>query len=111
HLKADERKLVESALGKGKWRGIYLQHEMHEKIAALHSRSPWMAPAAMAVMKQMSSATSAGPAPFTIPPLLMVGKPGIGKSEWARELAEAFHMPALTVDIGGSGGGLFALSG
>ena len=111
HLKAEERKLIEAALGKGQYAGIHAQHQMHEKIAALHEESPWMAPAAVAVMQQMQRATIAGPAPFTMPPLLLVGKPGIGKSQWARALAETFTVPEITVDIGGSGGGIFALSG
>ena len=111
HLKRDEKELIEAAIGKGQWRGIHSQHQMHEKIAALHSQSPWMAPAATAVMKAMTRATSKGAAPFSMPPLLLVGKPGIGKSQWARALAQSFAVPSIEVDIGGAGGGLFALSG
>lgn len=110
-LRAEDRCAVRSALGRGRFGGVTSQDRMHEIMADLHSRAPWMAPAATAVMRAMNRATTAGPAPFQTPPMILVGGPGIGKSRWARDIARAFNVPAINVDIGAANGAVFALSG
>ena len=111
HLRAEERSVIERAVGRGVLRGMVTRHAMHERIAALHAEAPWMAPAATAVMQAMEQATRHGPAPFQTPPLILLGGPGIGKSRWARDLAQTFAVPALDIDIGAANGAVFALSG
>jgi hypothetical protein len=110
-LRAEDRGAVRSALGRGRFGGVTSRDRMHEILADLHARSPWMAPAGTAVMRVMNRTTTAGPAPFHAPPMILVGGPGIGKSRWARDLAKAFAVPAIDVDIGASNGAVFALSG
>lgn len=110
-LRAEDRGAVRSALGRGRFGGVTSRDRMHEILADLHARAPWMAPAAAAVMRAMNRATTAGPAPFQAPPMILVGGPGIGKSRWARDLARAFNVPAISVDIGATNGAVFALSG
>ena len=111
HLKAEERLQVEQAIGRGRVAGIVSQHQMHERVAALHAEAPWMAPAATAVMEAMTRETAHGPAPFRIPPLILLGAPGIGKTQWAQRVAQVFQVPSISLDVGATNGGIFALSG
>ena len=111
HLKAEERLQIEQAIGRGRVAGIVSQHQMHERIAALHAKAPWMSPAATAVMEAMTRETAEGPAPLRIPPLILLGAPGIGKTRWAQRVAEAFQVASITLDVGATNGGTFALSG
>ena len=111
HLKTEERLQIEQAIGRGRVAGIVSQHQMHERIAALHAEAPWMAPAATAVMEAMTRETARGPAPFRTPPLILLGAPGIGKTEWAQRVAQTFQVPSISLDVGASNGGVFALSG
>lgn len=110
-LRAEDRGAVRSVLGRGRFGGVTSRDRMHEILADLHTKAPWMAPAATAVMRAMNRVTAAGPAPFRAPPMILVGGPGIGKSRWTRDLAQAFNVPAIDVDIGAANGGVFALSG
>ncbi|MGP9805914.1 AAA family ATPase [Paracoccus sp. NSM] len=111
HLKTEERLQIEQAIGRGRVSGIVSQHQMHERVAALHAEAPWMSPAATAVMETMTRETAQGPAPLRIPPVILLGAPGIGKTEWAQRVAQAFQVPSITLDVGAANGGVFALSG
>lgn len=111
HLKTEERLQIEQAIGRGRVAGIVSQHQMHERIAALHAEAPWMSPAATAVMEAMTRETARGPAPLRIPPLILLGAPGIGKTEWAQRIRQVFQVPSISLDVGASNGGVFALSG
>lgn len=110
-LRAEDRGVVLRALGMGRFAGITSRDRMHEILADLHARFPWMSLATTAIMRSMERATTTGPAPFQAPPLILVGDAGIGKSYWARDLAKAFSVPAIDVDIGATNGAVFALSG
>lgn len=111
HLKTEERLQIEQAIGRGRVAGIVSEHQMHERIAALHAEAPWMSPAATAVMEAMTRETARGPAPLRIPPLILLGAPGIGKTEWAQRIRQVFQVPSISLDVGASNGGVFALSG
>lgn len=111
HLKTEERLQIEQAIGRGRVAGIVSQHQMHERIAALHAEAPWMSPAATAVMEAVTRETARGPAPLRIPPLILLGAPGIGKTEWAQRVAQVFQVPSISLDVGATNGGTFALSG
>ena len=111
HLRPSERPLIEAAIGRGEVRGRITRHAMHERIAALHAEAPWMAPAATAVMEAMTRATARGPAPFQVPPTILLGRPGIGKTRWAQGLARAFGVPMIDIDVGAANGATFALAG
>lgn len=111
HLKTEERLQIEQAIGRGHVAGIVSQHQMHERVAALHAEAPWMSPAATAVMETMTRETARGPGPLRIPPLILLGAPGIGKTRWAQRVAQAFQVPSISLDVGATNGGVFALSG
>lgn len=65
---------------------------------------PWMTPATQEVWRALRLNASAGD-PVHLPPLLLNGPPGIGKSVWARRLSELLHMPRCEIDasMGGIG--------
>lgn len=109
HLKPDKRRAILSAVQQGHAADIVTRDQMEERIAGLHAACPWLAPASTAVMRHMRTRTLAGAAPFHAAPLILVGPPGIAKSSWARDLAQAFEMPGI--DIGATNGGTFAISG
>lgn len=47
---------------------------------------------------------------FALPPVILVGPPGIGKSHFARRLAELAMLPIRMIDVGGGSAG-FRISG
>lgn len=67
--------------------------------------------ASTAVMKHMRLRTLTGPAPLHIPPLVLLGPPGIAKSTWARDLGRVFNVPSVDIDVGASNGTTFSVSG
>jgi hypothetical protein len=111
HIKGDDRKTLISAVREGHARGVVNRDLMEERIAELHSTFPWLAPASTAVMKHMRSRTRQGPAPLHLPPLILLGGPGIAKSSWSRAVARIFCLPTIEVDVGATNGATFALSG
>lgn len=85
------------------------EHWVDEVVSALHEEMPWMAPATQEVWRALRLNASAGD-PVHLPPLLLNGPPGIGKSVWARRLSELLHMPRCEIDVSMGGVG-FAIVG
>jgi MoxR-like ATPase len=56
-----------------------------------------MAPTSRIVYQAIRLSARTG-APIRVPPLLLVGPPGIGTSAWARRLAEMLEVPSVVVD-------------
>ncbi len=79
-------------------------HWVDEVVSALHEEMPWMAPATQEVWYALRYSATNGD-PIRLPPLLLSGSPGIGKSVWARRLSELLHIPRCEIDasIGGVG--------
>lgn len=93
-------------------RFVVNRDRMEELIADLQDIYPWLAPASAAVMRHMRTHTPAGSSPpMHLPPLLLLGPPGIAKSSWARDVARIFGRPDVQIDIGASNGATFAVSG
>ena len=91
HLKPDDRDSLQAAACGARAVGVVDRDRMEELIAELHAIYPWLAPASTAVMKHMRLRTLSGPTPLHVPPLILLGPPGIAKSSWARDLARADH--------------------
>jgi hypothetical protein len=85
------------------------EHWVDEVVSALHEEMPWMAPATQEVWRALRLNVSAGD-PVNLPPVLLNGPPGIGKSVWARRLSELLHMPRCEFDAS-MGGICFAVVG
>ncbi len=77
--------------------------------AAIHQDMPWMAPATELVWHALRRA-AVERTPIRIPPLLLVGPPGIGKSLWARRLAGHLRVPEMGVEATSENAG-FGLTG
>lgn len=71
------------------------EHQADELASALHVEFPWLAPATEAVWQAMRRSVREGTPGLRLPPLLLDGPPGIGKSVWARRLADRLQTPAL----------------
>ena len=80
------------------------EHWVDEVVSVLHEEMPWMAPATQEVWNALRRNASAKD-PIHLPPLLLNGPPGIGKSVWARRLSKLLHMPRCEIDasVGGVG--------
>ena len=85
--------------------------EADEIAAALHDRAPWMETASCRVMKELRRRTAQGPGLAGAPPMILSGLPGIGKSAWARHLAELLGVPVIQIDLGAAQSGAFSLVG
>ncbi|MGY6411647.1 MAG: AAA family ATPase [Alkalilacustris sp.] len=77
--------------------------------AEIHADMPWMRPATELVWRALQRAALHG-APIRIPPMLLVGPTGIGKSVWARRLAGHLGLPAMAVEATSENAG-FGITG
>lgn len=91
-------------------RGVVTPNRTDEIIAGVHEAMPWMSKVTSHVMHRARAQARAG-LPFHLPPLLLISPPGLGKSTIGPRIAEGFGLPFATVDVGSSGGGIFALAG
>ncbi|MBY6202818.1 AAA family ATPase [Maritalea mobilis] len=85
------------------------EHWADEIAAALHDEMPWMGPATEHAWHALRRAARLGE-PIVLRPVILNGPWGIGKSVWARRLAERLAMPSIEIDASKSAAG-FALTG
>ncbi|UWQ54720.1 AAA family ATPase [Leisingera caerulea] len=80
------------------------EHWVDETVSALHAEMPWMAAATNEVWRALRQNASSKDT-IRLPPLLLSGPPGIGKSAWARRLSELLEIPRCEIDasLGGVG--------
>ncbi|MEH6775191.1 MAG: AAA family ATPase, partial [Cereibacter changlensis] len=98
HLKKEDRDRLEVLA-----RGVPLavipsEHRADELAAELHGEFPWLAPATEVVWRAMRRSVREGWPGFRMPPLLLDGPVGIGKSVWARWLGTLIEAPSLVVE-------------
>ena len=86
HLKAADKERLEPLRGGVRPVAVSSEHEADELAAALHAEFPWMAPANEAIWNGMRNSFRRGDPGLRLPPMLLDGPPGIGKSAWARHL-------------------------
>ncbi|WP_449043441.1 AAA family ATPase [Paracoccus versutus] len=86
HLKSDDRVRLEVLKDGARLIRIHSEHHADEIAAALHGETPWMAQATEVVWHAMRRSAREGWPGLRLPPLLLDGPPGIGKSYWARRL-------------------------
>jgi hypothetical protein len=87
-------------------RMIYVEneHRADEITAELHEHAPWMAPATEYVWQSLRRSAARGE-PVCIPPIILNGPAGIGKSTWARKLATILRAPCADLDASKGGAG------
>lgn len=79
---------------------IQSEHRADEIAADLHTDMPWMSAATDLVWKAMRRSFREGWPGLKLPPMLLDGPPGIGKSHFARRLGQLIGTPSLTMDAG-----------
>ena len=77
------------------------EHRADEIGAILEEEMPWMNPANEAAWSAMRRSVRRGDPGLRLPPMLLVGPAGIGKSRWARRLAELIEAPSTVIDATG----------
>lgn len=106
HLKREDRERLESELWAGvKLITIHSEHQADLIAAKLHAEMPWMSQVSDIVWKAMRRSVVAGLPSLQIPPLLLVGSPGIGKSHFARRLAHWLALPTTILEATGENAG------
>ncbi|WP_347138979.1 AAA family ATPase [Paracoccus sp. SSK6] len=90
--------------------GCVTSDESDEIIAGLHSEMPWMSRVSTHVMRRMRDRARRGEH-YHVPPILLLGPPGIGKSAFFRRVSAVYGVPSVSIDLGASGGGVFSLTG
>jgi hypothetical protein len=84
--------------------------DVHRLVADLHAESPWMRDVSSWIMNQMLQHVASSGHGFALPPMILAGPPGIGKSHFARTLAKLVGVPMRMIDVGGGSAG-FRISG
>lgn len=98
HLKADDRVRLEVLRDGAQLIHIQSEHRADELAAELHAGMPWMAAATESAWHAMRRSVREGWQGFRMPPMLLDGPPGIGKSHFARQLGSLLAAPVLVMD-------------
>lgn len=85
-------------------------HQVDEWAATVHDRTPWLGDLTAYLMRHMRSRVAAGRPGLSIPPLLLVGEPGNGKSWYAHMVGDVAGAPVREIDVGGGSAG-FRIAG
>mgnify|MGYP001611816121 CR=1 FL=1 len=101
HLKREDRERLEVLHDGARLIQIASEHRADELAAALHAEMPWMAPATEIVWRAMRRSLQEGRPGLRVPPLLLDGPPGIGKSHFARRLGEVLSAPTTIIEATG----------
>lgn len=84
--------------------------EVYQFAADLHAASPWMRDVSAWIMHQVLAHVDADGCGLAVPSVILAGPPGIGKSHYARRMAELAGAPARLIDVG-SGSAAFRVTG
>ena len=98
HLSSDDRRALEVFRCGADLVGIASEHRADEIAAAIHAEMPWMAAATDFLWKAMRHSVRVGEPGFRLPPVLLDGPPGIGKSVWSRELGRHLGVPRCGIE-------------
>ncbi|MEP3636756.1 MAG: AAA family ATPase [Paracoccaceae bacterium] len=77
-------------------------HAVDEMIAELHASAPWMSGVSTWAYKALRARYNTGQTWLNLPPVILIGPPGCGKSTYARKLAALSGAPFRTLDVGAS---------
>ena len=77
-------------------------HGVDEMIAELHASAPWMSEVSMWTYKTLRARYNTGQTWLALPPMILIGPPGCGKSTYARKLASLSGAFFKTLDAAAS---------
>lgn len=101
HLKRDDRERLETLKDGARLISLRDEHQADELAAGLHEDMPWMAPATEMIWRAMRRSVREGWPGLRVPPVLLDGPPGIGKSHWARRLGKLLSLPTSVIEATG----------
>lgn len=110
HLRSDDRKRLTSTCDFITLVAIPSEHRADEIAAALHQEFPWLEPATSELWRAMRSSVRMDEPGLRLPPMILDGPPGIGKSAFARRIAELIGTESAVVDAVSEPAG-FAIAG
>lgn len=82
--------------------GTENMHALDEMISELHSSAPWMSDLSDWAYKTLRAQYRAGETWMSLPPVILIGPPGCGKSTYARKLAKLAGLPSRKLDAAAS---------
>src|SRR5690554_1406383 len=106
----DKKDLLDLARRGGRLLGPATLDEVDLLAARLHEESPWMVDVTRFLMRHMRGHVRSGGGGLHLPPIILAGPPGIGKSWFARSIAEAVALPNRVIDVG-AGTAAFRIAG
>lgn len=84
---------------RGSWRSLLIPDaEMIARIAALDLTCPQFAPVTAWILRAATLAMTGGQ-PLRLDPCVLLGAPGVGKTYYARRLAQAFGVKTMTIPM------------
>jgi hypothetical protein len=98
HLRNDDAQKLEVLRQGVRLSRVTSEHHADELAAKLHAEFPWMAPATETVWHAMRRSVRSGYPGLRLPPMLLDGPPGIGKSAWARALGDLINVPTMVYE-------------
>lgn len=98
HLRKEEQERLAVLRNGVKLIRIPSPQRADEIAAAIHAEMPWMGPATDLLWRGMRRSVSEGHPGFRMPPVLLDGPPGIGKSHWARRVGVHLGVPVTVVE-------------
>ncbi|WP_255469857.1 AAA family ATPase [Paracoccus sp. FO-3] len=101
HLKSDDRARLDTVKNGARLISIPSERRADELAATLQDDMSWMAPATEVVWRAMRRSVREGWPGLRVPPLLLDGPPGIGKSHWARRFGELLSVPTAVIEATG----------
>ncbi len=104
HLNRDDRDRLSILKDGVRLARIAGEHQADELAARLHDEMPWLAPATEYAWHAMRRSVREGQPGFRLPPVILDGPPGIGKTTWARRLGELIGATSMIVDATGEAG-------
>lgn len=98
HLRREERDQLKPLSNGAQLIEIRSDDHADQLAAQLHAELPWMAAATTEVWQAMRRSVREGQPGLRLPPLLLDGPPGIGKSHWARRLGQLLGSPVTVIE-------------